>query len=203
MLQACQISIRPARYSTWLFLFFKWSNFSPCWILWNWQRNVTLGAMAFLSNACQQQVDFMDSWAIVLPKFTGKLSPIEKTLRNTNLTGNDVDQISLSASSTRDVGSRLLKLPNENAKARKKSAQKRNDWTGLPVPNFPLCHSLFSSFSEACCEICVRCRESRRAFISKSASYFLLGFLVISCTFPQPAPCPWSGRPERKEYLSP
>ena len=29
VLEARQISIRPARYSTWLFLFFKWSNFSP------------------------------------------------------------------------------------------------------------------------------------------------------------------------------
>ena len=149
MLEARQISIRPARYSTWLC--FLSGQISRRWILWDWQRNVTLGAMAFLSNACQQQVDFMDSWAIVLPKFTGKLSPIEKTLRNTNLTGNNVDQISLSASSTGDLGSRLLKFPNENAKARKKSAQKRNDWTGLPVPNFPLCHSLFSSFSEVCC----------------------------------------------------
>lgn len=62
-----------------------------------------------------------------MPKFTGKLSPIEKTLRNTNLTGNNVDQISLSASSTGDLGSRALKLPNENAKAREKSAQKRNE----------------------------------------------------------------------------
>ena len=56
---------------------------------------------------------------MVLPKFTGKLSPIEKTPRNTNLTGSNVDQISLSASSTRDLGSRLLKLPNEIAKARR------------------------------------------------------------------------------------
>lgn len=56
---------------------------------------------------------------MVLPKCSGKLSAIEKTLGNTNLTGNNVDQISLSASSTGDLGSRLLKLPNENAKARR------------------------------------------------------------------------------------
>lgn len=49
--------------------------------------------MAFLSNARQQEVDFLDSWATVLPKFNGKLSLIEKTLRNTNLTGNNVDRI--------------------------------------------------------------------------------------------------------------
>lgn len=124
MLEARQISIRPARCSTWLFLFFKWSNFSPCWILWNCQRNVTLGAMAFLSNACQQQVDFMDSWAIVLPKFTGKLSPIEKTLRNTNLRGNNVDQISLSASSTGDLGSDYLSSLMRTQKRGKKASRK-------------------------------------------------------------------------------
>ena len=35
--------------------------------------------MAFLSNARQQEVDLMDSWAVVSPKFNGKLSDRKDT----------------------------------------------------------------------------------------------------------------------------
>ena len=89
VLEARQISIRPARYSTWLFLFFKWSNFSPL----NFFKLTTqyyIGSLSHGVYARQQEVDLMDSWGVVSPKFTGKFSLIEKTLRYTNLTGNHV-----------------------------------------------------------------------------------------------------------------
>ena len=89
VLEARQISIRPARYSTWLFLFFKWSNFSPL----NFVKLTTqyyIGSLSHGVYARQQEVDLMDSWGVDSPKFTGKFSLIEKTLRYTNVTGNHV-----------------------------------------------------------------------------------------------------------------
>ena len=65
--------------------------------------------MAFLSNARQQEVDLMDSSAVVSPKFNGELSDRKDTTQYKFDRRSHVqiafDQISPSASSTRDLGS--------------------------------------------------------------------------------------------------
>ena len=97
--------------------------------------------MAFLSNARQQEVDLMDSWAVVSPKFNGKLSDRKDTTQykfdRRSRAQIVFDQISLWLRQqgiwVRDILSSLRKT------------QKRAEMTELHF------HSLFSAISEARC----------------------------------------------------
>ena len=123
--EARKISIRSASYSTWLFPFFKWPNFSPlnfmkpttqCYI-----GSLSLGVFEQRSSTGSGLFGFLSCGFAQIQRqiVSGRKDTTQYKLDRQSRLEIAFDQISPSASSTRDLGSRLLNLPNENAKARR------------------------------------------------------------------------------------